>query len=132
VRSINVPTRYKPKSSKRMPDLPEPQAIRAVLDNGIEFGCALKFDGWETTAFRPPSLTAALRVQTTRFRRYVVMVEVPWERIPNIVRFDIVGWPDDVVFTFEVPGMTDAECVEWGSTKEFRELPRAGGARSPT
>lgn len=96
----------------------EPVSISAVLDNGVRFPCAFKFDcDQKVTSFHPANgLSASV------FRKYLVYVEVPWERITNVKRFDIVGWPDDVTFTFDVAGMSEGEAQKWASTIEFRDV----------
>lgn len=105
--------------------LSEPVRISAILDNGIRFDCAFKFDCWQSvTSYHP-----AFGSQRSNFRAYRVQVEVPWERIPNVKRFDIVGWPDDVTFVFDVPGMSEGEAQKWAAAIEFNDVapPIRGG-----
>lgn len=45
-------------------------------------------------------------------REYRVVAELHWERM-TIVRLDIFGWPDDVTFCFDTPGLSEAERAQW-------------------
>lgn len=98
--------------------LAEPGHVTAYTDTGVMFDCAVVFDCMQTATIG--SLTEGMRIE--QFRKYRVICEIPWERV-NVVRFDITGWPDDVTFAFDLPGMSEAQAREWVSHRTIRELP---------
>jgi hypothetical protein len=95
----------------------EPQQIIAYTDTGVMFPCAINFECWQTARFQTP-----LGITQERVRKYRVVCEIPWERV-NVVRFDIIGWPDDVTFAFDLPNMTEAESKAWAQRIPMNELP---------
>lgn len=97
-------------------------AIWAVTDSGVRFKCGLSADGVEHVRFIHGNFE---RVE--RFRKYRVLVEIPWDRLQHVARFEILPWPDDVVLVFDVPGMTDSEAQQWGQSKEYREITPSTG-----
>jgi hypothetical protein len=95
----------------------EPQQVIAYTDTGVMIPCALRFECMTNARIQTP-----LGVTEQRYRKYRVVCEIPWERI-NVVRFDIIGWPDDVTFAFDVPGMTRADSMAWAARIPMNELP---------
>lgn len=95
-----------------------PQRIIAYTDNGLMFPCHIAFDKFVGARVREPGKPD----RTEGFRQYRVIVEVPWDRV-NVIRIDVHGWPDDVNFLFEVPGMSEGEAQQWISHINITEKP---------
>jgi hypothetical protein len=98
-------------------NLAEPGHVTAYTDTGVMFPCAVVFDCMQTAAIEHLG-----GVTTERFRKYRVVCEIPWQNV-NVIRFDIAGWPDDVTFAFDLPGMTEDEARHWMTFRQIRELP---------
>lgn len=74
--------------------LVEPVAVFAITQppNSMRIPCALLPDGVEDTP-------------RGRARRYRVVVEFDWAQVA-VMWFEVIGWPDDVMFVVSVPGLS--------------------------
>jgi hypothetical protein len=100
--------------------------VTCVTGRGERANVAFCYDGKQHVDLYDPIMHVR-RVET--FRRYRVFIEVPWEHA-EIQRIAVVGWPDDVTFIFDVPGLTEKEGMEWAQKIDIRDVaPPVGGPR---
>lgn len=96
----------------------EPLLVTCVTGRGQRANVAFRYDGKQHVHIYDPILHAQ-RVET--FRRYRVFIEVPWEH-SNIQQVAVVGWPDDVTFIFDVPGLTEDQATAWAQRLDVRDV----------
>jgi hypothetical protein len=110
----------------------EPQRIIAYIriagaDQIHAVPCVFRFDTMTTANIYRHDWK---RTVLERFRKYKVIIEIPWENA-NVERIDIYGWPEDVTFSFELGGvrgslqeMSESQVRQWISRIPVRDLPR--------
>jgi hypothetical protein len=96
----------------------DPVAIICLTRRGQRANVAFKYDGKKYVDLFDPVLRQR---RTETFRRYRVFIEVPWEHA-QIKQIAVVGWPDDVVFIFDVPGLTEEEAQRWVQGIDIRDV----------
>lgn len=105
---------------------PEPILITCVTSRGQRANVAFRYDGKQHVNIYDPLLHTQ-RIET--FRRYRVYIETPWEH-SHITQIAVVGWPDDVTFIFDVPGLTEQQGTSWAEKLDIRDVaPPIGSPR---
>jgi hypothetical protein len=96
----------------------EPIAIICLTGRGERANVAFRYDGKKYVDLYDPLLKQR---RTETFRRYRVFIEVPWE-YSNIKQIAVVGWPDDIVLIFDVPGLNEDQAAKWAQGIDIRDV----------